>query len=554
MNPRVEHAHYYLGTAAVMEEGVVAWRSDRRLPARAGDLAGRSGDDDPARDGPRRSAPGSGGASAIWRPPRASRRPTAARSSTSAAASSRSGDANDAVVSLRKAVALSANVPTESRIGNLHYQLAQALRQAGDAAAAIAEFTRAAALAATLPDTRRDTLQHYLPTRATRPEPRAAEFSLDAGPSRARGRRPAGTPRHRRPRPWHACIMNLGIMQAQAKRFTRAAELMQLGSRTWTRPAATCSTRSASRVSTRSSTRRRPPGARTGAHGRTRQCGRAPDARARVAQHAELRARRGAARRRSGAAPRSVARLRVWRRARPQRPCGGSRDALLVAAAVARRQPAVERPARRGARGAGRLRRRHRGADPRVALESGRGGREPHARRHLHEAGTLADAAAALRAELAAHPPISRRDTRSPRCSISMRNRPEALEELSRVLQSPAQRRRRALSDGQDPPGARDRRPMRWTTWNCSATRPRRRQHPLPARPGVPEAGTHGRRPEAIRSVSAAQGRAAAEGAGDRGVFCSSARCRPRAAPQRRRRPDPAPSRARIPALPRRAS
>ena len=101
------------------------------------------------------------------------------------------GHAADAVAALKKAAA--ADVPTESRIGNLHYQLAQALRAAGDTQAADAEFSIAAASAADRADTRRDTLQRYLADTGDTAAGDPPAFSLDTGPlaKLSRGRQPS---------------------------------------------------------------------------------------------------------------------------------------------------------------------------------------------------------------------------------------------------------------------------------------------------------------------------------------------------------------------------
>jgi tetratricopeptide (TPR) repeat protein len=138
------------------------------------------------------------------------------------------GKPADAVVALRKALDLSANLPVSAQIGNLHYQLAMALRQTGDAADADAEFAAAAKNAEHRTESGRDALDRFMQDEADAPGSESATMlPLDPGglgtltPAAREeiGRRVSGI--------LAAVYLNLGIMQAQADRFGRAAELLE---------------------------------------------------------------------------------------------------------------------------------------------------------------------------------------------------------------------------------------------------------------------------------------------------------------------------------------
>ena len=231
MDPRVKHAHYYLGTAAVMDEGII--RVDEAIADFRRELAISPGDPAATLLLSMALVEGHKEREALPLLEAAAREPGAGWRTFQYLGRCQLalGHGAEAAAALRKAIDLSADVPVESRIGNLHYQLAQALRLAGDAAGAAAEFATASSSAATLADTRRDTLQKYLADAGDRPGAGSLEFSVDSG---ALGRKTADERRELQARTATAlarAYLNLGIMQAQASRFARAADLLKEGAR-----------------------------------------------------------------------------------------------------------------------------------------------------------------------------------------------------------------------------------------------------------------------------------------------------------------------------------
>jgi tetratricopeptide (TPR) repeat protein len=238
-DPRVRRAHYYLGTVAVMESGVVrldeaiaqfqqelrlapqdpvtnlrlgmalveAHRETEALPAL--ELSARSSDAPPD------------AFHYLGRCQLALKRPT------------------EAVAALRRALALSQGpVVDETRVGNIHYQLALALRQLGRADEAAAEFAEAQRSSAKRADSLRERLARYL---ADVPDPQAANVGGNAAANAAL---PVSLPFDASPfstltAPQRAALtlrvtatlvrayFNLGVMQAQGGRFARAAEFFE---------------------------------------------------------------------------------------------------------------------------------------------------------------------------------------------------------------------------------------------------------------------------------------------------------------------------------------
>ncbi|HET7617237.1 MAG TPA: tetratricopeptide repeat protein [Vicinamibacterales bacterium] len=226
MDPKVAHAHYYLGTVAVMEEGVV--RADEAIAEFRRELALDPKDPlvnlrlgmalvETHREkealGPLQIAAGAD--TAGWQAFQYLGRCQLAL-----------GDAASAVISLRKAARLSASLPMQARIGNLHYQLATALRETGDEAGAAEEFKAAAALAAERSAEGRDALERYMADEGDAPGAApAALLPLDPG---GLGRLDAKT-RSALVAQIAATLattyLNLGVMQARAERFARAVTL-----------------------------------------------------------------------------------------------------------------------------------------------------------------------------------------------------------------------------------------------------------------------------------------------------------------------------------------
>ena len=229
MNPRVRHANYYLGTAAVMQEGVV--RVDEAIAAFRRELVIAPRDPAATRllgialveaRQEREALPLLEAAAkvpgATWQ--------TFQYLGRAQLASQRTGEA---IASFRKAIDLAQGAPSEARIGSLHYQLAQALRQNGDADAAAAEFAIASAAAAQRADADRDNLQRYLADGRDRPGTETPQFALDSGPLSKIGDAERAAVRAQVTTALARVYLNLGIMQAQASRFARAVDLLQAG-------------------------------------------------------------------------------------------------------------------------------------------------------------------------------------------------------------------------------------------------------------------------------------------------------------------------------------
>jgi tetratricopeptide (TPR) repeat protein len=228
MDPHVRHAHFYLGTIPVMAEGVVRVEEAitefrRELELSANDplvnlrlgMALVEAHREKEAIGPLQiaaAAPDAG-----WQAHQYLGRCQLAL-----------GKPDEAVVALRKALDLSANLPVQAQIGNLHYQLAMALRATGDTKGADAEFAAAATTAEHRTESGRDALDRFMQDTADAPgTDAAAMLPLDPGgfgklSAEARSeldRRVAST--------LAGVYLNLGVMQAQAEHFARAAELFE---------------------------------------------------------------------------------------------------------------------------------------------------------------------------------------------------------------------------------------------------------------------------------------------------------------------------------------
>lgn len=229
MNPRVKHAYYSLGTAAVMQEGIL--RVDEAIADFRHELAISPGD--PA-------ATLLLGMALVEAHHDRQALPLLKSAASRESAGFREyeylgrcelalGEPKEAAAALRKAIDASTDVSAESRIGNLHYQLAEALRAAGDVAGADKEFAVAAKAAADRTSTARDTLQRYLSAGAEALSLEAPALSVDVG---AFGKTTAAE-RHELATQVSSALarvyLNLGVMQAQASHFTRAADLLTAG-------------------------------------------------------------------------------------------------------------------------------------------------------------------------------------------------------------------------------------------------------------------------------------------------------------------------------------
>ena len=233
LDPKTPRAHYYLGTTAVMDEGVV--KVDEAIAEFREEL--KIVPDDP----PTTLRLGMALVEA--------RRDVEALPllQKAAAVSSPSPDAwlylgrcqlalgrpAEAIVSLRRALDVGTPASAKSNVGVgqsrsrlIHYQLATALRQTGALAEADHEFAEAERLSAQRTETDRSELASYL---ADAPDPHAPApaLALEVGGfeklTPAQRAAIASTVRGTLARAY----LNLGIVQAQGHRFDRAAELFE---------------------------------------------------------------------------------------------------------------------------------------------------------------------------------------------------------------------------------------------------------------------------------------------------------------------------------------
>jgi tetratricopeptide (TPR) repeat protein len=232
MNPRVGRAHYYLGTSAILEEGVV--RLDEAIAEFKKELVITP--DDPL-------STLRLGVVLVEARRYGEARPLLERSIKVPSPSYDAwlylgrcqlaqGEAPAAVASLRRALDIAGRMPaapgaTDVRRRSLHYQLATALRATGETAEAERQFAEAQRLSVQQAASERDQL---------------ARFMADSGDAGAAGSLPLGiagldalgeSERAELLKRVQAVLarayLNLGIMQAQASRFGRAAEQLEFG-------------------------------------------------------------------------------------------------------------------------------------------------------------------------------------------------------------------------------------------------------------------------------------------------------------------------------------
>jgi len=130
--------------------------------------------------------------------------------------------ASDAVEAFRRALSLAATMRSDDPlVGNIHYQLALALRRAGNEAEAATHFEVARRASYQRADTDRAALSRFLSEKG---DAGGGVLPLDSPvPSQTSEQRSA-VERQLKATIARAC-MNLGVMHAQAQRFSRAAEL-----------------------------------------------------------------------------------------------------------------------------------------------------------------------------------------------------------------------------------------------------------------------------------------------------------------------------------------
>jgi tetratricopeptide (TPR) repeat protein len=223
IDPRVRRAHYYLGMIVLLSEGVsriddaiAEFREEQKIAP-----------DDPvntlrlamalvvARREPE--------ALALLEPLARASNPAPEVIEYLGRAQLGAGRAADAAVTLGRAVKMASERSADpGRLGQLHYVLATALRDAGRAAEAAAQFELARRASAERVDNERERLQRYLtdagdapPTMSPAPLA-AAILEGTSAEDRAALARQTGTALAR-------TSLNLGVLQAQAKRFARAA-------------------------------------------------------------------------------------------------------------------------------------------------------------------------------------------------------------------------------------------------------------------------------------------------------------------------------------------
>ena len=227
-DPRTRRAHYYLGTLAVLEEGVL--RLDDAIREFQAEL----------RVAPRDEVTNLRLGMALVE----AQRPAAALPHLEIAAGSPGATADalhylgrcllaldrpaDAVASLRRALTVASTAPVdEAKLRNIHYQLALALRQSGQDAEATKHFDEARRASARRAGAEREQLSLYL---TDSPQPGAAsgaallplDSPFESLPPAKRDEieRQLKTPIAR-------AYLNLGVMHAQGQRFSRAAEFFE---------------------------------------------------------------------------------------------------------------------------------------------------------------------------------------------------------------------------------------------------------------------------------------------------------------------------------------
>ena len=128
-----------------------------------------------------------------------------------------------AVEAFRQALSLAGTTPdNDARVGNIHYQLALALRQSGNEAEAANHFEAARAASERRADADRETLSRFLTD--TGEAGRGGVVPLDSPLASKTSAQRAALERQLKTTIARAS-MNLGVMHAQAQRFSRAAPL-----------------------------------------------------------------------------------------------------------------------------------------------------------------------------------------------------------------------------------------------------------------------------------------------------------------------------------------
>jgi len=227
MDPRTRRAHYYLATVAIISEGVLLLDEAIREFQEELKLAP---DDEWANLGLGMTL-----AEARRYPEALPPLEKAAQSSPTAAAfhylgrcQLALGRASDAVASLGRALELAEAARYEqSRRRQIHYQMALALRETGAHAEATVHFDLAKEASARRADVTREQLGRYL-TDAPETGPDASAIPLES-PFAALAPAARADLEGRVRTALARTYLNLGVMQAQAQQFARAADLLEQG-------------------------------------------------------------------------------------------------------------------------------------------------------------------------------------------------------------------------------------------------------------------------------------------------------------------------------------
>jgi tetratricopeptide (TPR) repeat protein len=224
MDPGARRAHYYLGTLGLMEEGpgrleeaIAEFRQELKVSPADPLVSLRLGIALMESRRPAEALPALDLA-ARAEPPEAEAFHYLGRAQLAL------GLVAEAATSLRRALELVKGPPfDEVQRGSIHYNLAQALRKTGAGDEAAAHFREAELASARVAESARERLSRYL-SESLEPEPTAAvDPFIDVPLS---GLAPAGrlALRQRVTTELARAYLNLGVMQAQAERFARAAE------------------------------------------------------------------------------------------------------------------------------------------------------------------------------------------------------------------------------------------------------------------------------------------------------------------------------------------
>jgi tetratricopeptide (TPR) repeat protein len=221
IDPKVRRAHYYLGMVTLLSEGVS--RIDEAIAEFVQEQ--KISPDDPVNTlrsamalvVARREREALAPLEALARTPR----PAPEVIEYLGRAQLGAGRAAEAVVTLRRALDVAPAEP--GKLGQLHYVLATALRDAGRASEAAAEFDLAQRASADRVDTERERLQRYMADASDPPTASLSALPLTAAILEGTTAEQRAAVARQTSATLARTSLNLGVLQAQARRFTRAA-------------------------------------------------------------------------------------------------------------------------------------------------------------------------------------------------------------------------------------------------------------------------------------------------------------------------------------------